>query len=194
MKGSATAAASASSTTRATAFNAAMSGSLTGSTTAPSDCGAGDGAAHRQFHVLVQILEKEAVRKTDAHSADGAIFIRHVIHHREARRSRVARIVAGDRVQGQRGVAHRAGQRAHVVQAVAERQHTVAAHAAVGRLQPDGPAKRRGDANRAAGIAAHGHEDHLRSPRRRPNRRSSRPDCAPDSTDCAPGRSADWPK
>src|ERR1035437_10153434 len=46
----------------------------------------------------------------------------------------------------------------HVVQAETQRQDTETADAPIRGLESDGPAKRRGDANRAPGIAAHRHE------------------------------------
>src|ERR1035438_728828 len=124
--------------------------------------GAGDGAAHRRFHVLMQALKEEAFGKTDAQAADGAMLAGQVIHYRVAGRSGVEGIVAGDGVQGERGVAHGARERAHVVLAETERQDAKAADAPIGRLESDGAAKRGRDANGAAGIGAHRHEDHVR--------------------------------
>ena len=77
--------------------------------------------------------------------------------------------------QQQRGVGDVAGQRAGLVERGGEGDHPVARDRAVGRLEPDDPAQRRGLADRAAGVGA----DRPRRECRRPPPRRCRPTSRP---------------
>ncbi len=72
----------------------------------------------------------------------------------QAERRGVARVLAGHRLQEQRGVGRVARERARLVERGGEGDHAVAADRAVGRLEPDDPAQRRRLADRAAGVGA----------------------------------------
>ena len=69
-------------------------------------------------------------------------------------RGRVAGVAPLHRRQQQRRVGDVAGQRAALVERGGEGDHPVARDRAVGRLQADDPAERRGLADRAAGVGA----------------------------------------
>ena len=63
------------------------------------------------------------------------------------------------RVQQQRAVGHRAGQRPDMVEREGQREHAAARHQAVGRLQPDDAAGAGRIAHRAAGVGAERHRE-----------------------------------
>ena len=89
----------------------------------------------------------------------------------------VQRVVpADDRVQ-QRGVEHRAGARAGLVQAGRQRDEAVAGDAAVGRLDADGAGDGGGLADRAAGVGADGQRRLVGGDDRGRSRRRSRRGC-----------------
>jgi hypothetical protein len=67
---------------------------------------------------------------------------------------RILLVVPGHRLQQDRAVLDRPCHRAGVVEGEGERQDTVAAHQAVGRLYPRDAAEGGGAADRAAGIGA----------------------------------------
>ena len=114
----------------------------------------------------IEPLEVEILRQADAQFANGAARLRQIVSDGFLRRGLVAWIVPGNSLQRDGRIAHRTRQRAHVIEREIERHHAVAAHAAAGGLESHGSAERRRDANRAAGIAAHGHENHFRRDRR----------------------------
>ncbi len=152
--------------TRPTAFSAATSGTRTGLTTAPSDWARAKTPRTDRFDAGVEVVEVEILGETDAQAANRAAVVGNEVDHRVARRGWVAAVVAGDGIQHQGGIAHRARQRAHVIEAVGQGQGAVTAHAAIGGLEPHHAAKRGGDADGASGIAAHGGVDHLGGHRR----------------------------
>ena len=88
------------------------------------------------------------------------------VGHRTIGARRIGRIVAGHRLQQQRAVLHRPGQRPGVVQRERQRQHAGAADQAVGGLDAGDAAQRRGPADRAAGVRAGAAEDHAGRDRR----------------------------
>ena len=67
---------------------------------------------------------------------------------------RIAGVRARDHAQRERAVAHRAGERADLVERARERHRAVARDGAVGRLHADDAAQRGGLADRAAGVGA----------------------------------------
>ena len=69
-------------------------------------------------------------------------------------RGRVHRVVTGDRLEQGGGVAHVAGERAHLVEGGGEGDQAVAADQPVGRLDADDAAQGRRLADRAAGVGA----------------------------------------
>ena len=75
-------------------------------------------------------------------------------------RGRVAIVVAGDDLVEQRGVQHRAGGRATLVQRGGAGDQTMAGDGAVGRLDADGRGQRGRLADRAAGVSADGQRSH----------------------------------
>ena len=90
-------------------------------------------------------------------------------------RARWSRRGRGPRgAQHQRGVGHVARERAALVERRREGDHPVAADRAVGGLEPDDPAQRRGLADRAAGVGADRPRRACRPPPPRRCRRSSR--------------------
>ena len=68
----------------------------------------------------------------------------------------VERVVPADDVEHERGVLHRGGERADLVEAAGEGDEPVAADVAVRRLDPDHAAQRGRLADRATGVAAEG--------------------------------------
>ena len=85
-----------------------------------------------------------------------------IARHRRVDRRRIERVVAGHHFQQQRRIFGRARQRADLVEAAGERHQTVAADAAVGRLQPGDAAQAGRLANRAAGVGADRQRRHRR--------------------------------
>ena len=71
-----------------------------------------------------------------------------------ARTAGIGRIVAGDGIQQQRVVGHRAGQRPDMVEREGQRKHAAPRHQAIGRLQPDDAAGAGRIAHRSAGVGA----------------------------------------
>ena len=78
----------------------------------------------------------------------------HHVRHRHVDRARVATVVTGHRGHHQRGVDDVAAERSHMVERPRQRRDTDPRGAAEGRLEADGAAQRRRDADRSAGVAA----------------------------------------
>ena len=106
----------------------------------------------------------------------------------QAERGRVARVGARHRAEQQRGVGGVARERARLVERRGERDHPVARDRAVGGLEADDAAQRRGLADRAAGVGPDRPRHGARPPPRRPSRPTSRRARASGPTGSASGR------
>ena len=91
---------------------------------------------------------------SDAQSGDAHLELAGDVERALADRGRVHRVVAGDRLEHERGVGDVVGERADLVEARRERDEPVAADRAVGGLDADDAAQRGGLADRAAGVGA----------------------------------------
>jgi hypothetical protein len=95
-----------------------------------------------------------AARHADHHTFHVFAQRASVIDDRRAARSRILRIVPGDRIEHMCQVFDHARHGPAVIQRPAQRRQPVAAHASVSRLQPRHAAKRRRIANRPGRILA----------------------------------------
>ena len=105
--------------------------------------------AHAVLDALAGQLGRHAELEATQVCARGQVDVARVAEGRT-----VARVAADHVAQQQRGVRHVAREGPALVERRRERDHPVARHAAVGRLQPDQSAERRGLADRAAGVGA----------------------------------------
>src|SRR6476661_3889112 len=79
----------------------------------------------------------------------------------------VAWIVTGERVKEQRAILGAPSDGSNVIERPAQRDHTVATDTSIGRLETGRATTRRGNADRAAGIAANRAQAHARDHRSR---------------------------
>ena len=103
--------------------------------------------------------------EADLQAGDAALERGLVVRHRLLAGGRIVGIVAGDRGQHPRIVAHGAGERADMVEPPRARDGAGAADPAVGRLHADHAAGGGRQADRAAGVGAQRAIDHARGDR-----------------------------
>ena len=121
----------------------------------------------RRDHLRIALLEEERARDADPAAPDAALDVRAEIGDRARRRGRIARIVAGERLEHERGILHRAGERPGVILRPGKGQGAELADPAEGRLDAHEVAAGGRLADRGAGIAAHRGMGHARGDRRR---------------------------
>ena len=145
----------------------------------------GERGANCRGIVGIEARVEEALGHADRDAVPRLVDELRVARHRLVERRRVARIESGHRFEQQRRVLGRLREHAGLVEARCERDHAVARHASVRRLEA-------GDAGRARPAGESSRPCPCPSPRarcaRRPPRRSrptSRPARARDPTDCA---------
>src|SRR5215469_5805769 len=90
----------------------------------------------------------------DPQASDALTKHRTVIGDRLVGASGITGIMAGNYLEHQRVVLHRAGHRADIVEGEGERNDAAAAHPAIGRLHAGNAAHRGRVADRAAGVGA----------------------------------------
>ena len=138
-----------------------------------------------------RVLGEMVAQHADAHAAQVALpSDRAEVGHRRARAARITGVVAGDRLQHQRGVLDRARHRPHVVAARRERDDAAASDHAEGRLEPDDAAHPGGRAHRPTGIRAEREGCKAGRHDRAPSPSSSFPCSGRCSTGCAPAATA----
>ncbi len=114
-----------------------------------------EGVGEPRPHPDVVTVPGQLTDHADAHAAQvPAGGGGHHAGYRQLDTGRVQRVMARDGGMQQSGVGDRTGQRPGLVQRAGEGDETVAAHPAVGRLDPDQPAHGRGLADRAARVGA----------------------------------------
>ena len=153
-------------TTRPTVLMASIDGTRTATTRAPRPSSNLGRPVHGLGHASLDALEVVVLGKADAEARERDLRGRDEVFGREAAGALVARVESGDGVKRGGGIAHRARDRPHVVEGEIERHHAVTADAAVAGLEPDRAAVGSGDADGAAGVAAHGQEHHAGGDRR----------------------------
>ena len=135
----------------------------------------GDALLPQRVDLGGHAVEPVFLRDADGHALDRLAERRLVVRHRAIDRGRILRIVPGHRAQQDRGVAHRARDRAGLVERRGERDDAPARAAPVGRLDPDRAGERGRLADRAAGVGR-GRAQAESAPRPPPpSRRTSRP-------------------
>ena len=135
--------------------------SVTSVTSAPSVAERGDrrvdAALRAVAHLVVQLVEM--VDHADAQALDAATELRGVVRDRSRRAGRIARIVAGERLQHQRAVLGGPCHRPDMVQREGRRCDAGAADQPIGRLDAGDAAQRRRAADRAAGVGTDAAQD-----------------------------------
>ena len=120
-------------------------------------CGeAGEGHRHLDHapHGIGQTRAEILLRQTDSDSLKIIVERGGEIGHGRIDRGRVARIETGHDVQQQRGVFRGARHRSSLIERGRERDHPIARHASVRRLEAGEIRERRRLADRAAGVGA----------------------------------------
>ena len=113
-----------------------------------------DRLPHAACHLVVQPVEEVVLRHGHAKPGDALIDHQRVVGHPAMAGRAVARVAPGDDLEQARCVPHRPRHRAHVVIGPRQGHDPGAAHPPVGGLEPDDPAARGGQPDRAAGVRA----------------------------------------
>ena len=121
----------------------------------------GVGFVHALAHLRVETLRVVFRHAADLQPRERLLEQFAVARHLGGERRRVARVVAGDRLEHEGAVGGRAGHRADLVEARRKRHEPAPADPAVGRLEPRDAAQAGWLTDRAARVGADGHGGHV---------------------------------